>query len=165
MCSDIEIWPPPDDPSAFESLCLDLYKEIWGDSGAQKNGRSGQGQSGVDVFGKGRDGQPVGVQCKQKSGMLRTKLTAAELKEEVKKASDFRPPLRLFIVATTGPRDKAIQARARELEEGTTFKIQVWSWPDLWHEIYRLRKLVESDRSTGRSCSHSGKSKRLPLTT
>src|SRR5262245_35160424 len=45
----IEAWPPPGDDVAFESLCLDLWREIWGpDSGAQKNGRRGQPQAGVD---------------------------------------------------------------------------------------------------------------------
>jgi hypothetical protein len=37
---------------AFESLCLDLWKDIWQDSGAQNNGRRGQKQDGVDIFGR-----------------------------------------------------------------------------------------------------------------
>ncbi len=48
MSADSERLLPPNDPVAFESLCLDLFKEIWGDSGAQKNGRSGQAQAGVE---------------------------------------------------------------------------------------------------------------------
>ena len=71
MSADIEAWPPPSDPVAFESLCLDLWKELWADPGAQKNGRSGQSQRGVDVFGC-FDGKHVGVQCKQKDGLLLT---------------------------------------------------------------------------------------------
>ena len=134
--SDTEAWPPPNDPAAFESLCLDLWKEIWGpESGAQKNGRSGQPQAGVDVFG--RFGEKwIGVQCKQKSGLLHSKLTVAELEEEVEKAKTFLPSLSLFLVATSGPRDEAVQKRARLLTEGG-FAVEVWSWPDIWHEIYR----------------------------
>ncbi len=136
MSYDIEVWPPPDDPTAFESLCLDLWKEIWGpQSGAQKNGRSGQPQAGVDVFGRvGEDW--IGVQCKQKSGLLRSKLRVAELEEEVEKARTFRPSLRRFLVATTGPRDEAVQQRAREITEAG-FAVEIWSWSDLWAEIYR----------------------------
>jgi hypothetical protein len=48
---DIERWEPPNDPTAFESLCLDLGKDIWQDPGAQKNGRRGRRQDGVDIFG------------------------------------------------------------------------------------------------------------------
>jgi hypothetical protein len=51
MSSDIERWEPPNDATAFESLCLDLWKDIWQNSGAQKNGRRGQKQDGVDIFG------------------------------------------------------------------------------------------------------------------
>lgn len=43
MSADSEVLFPPNQPADFESLCLDLWTEIWGpDSGAQKNGRSGQ---------------------------------------------------------------------------------------------------------------------------
>jgi len=49
MSADIERWDPPNDPTAFESLCLELWRDIWQDH-AQKNGRSGQPQAGVDVF-------------------------------------------------------------------------------------------------------------------
>ena len=74
VSSDIESWPPPDDANAFESLCLDLRKEIWKDTGAQKNGRTGQPQAGVDVFGTCEEKQ-IGIQCKQKDGLLRSTLT------------------------------------------------------------------------------------------
>ena len=147
MSSDIEFWPPPDDPAAFESLCLDLWSEVWGpDSGAQKNGRSGQLQAGVDVFG--RNGSAwIGVQCKQKSGLLRSGLTVAELEQEVERALKFTPPLGLFIVATTGPRDAAVQRRAREItldnETQGRFPVEVWSWSEIWHEIYRRPGLLE----------------------
>ena len=69
MSADSEWWPPPNEPAAFESLCLDLWREIWNDPGAQKNGRSGQAQAGVDVFGV-HSGRQMGVQCKQKDGLL-----------------------------------------------------------------------------------------------
>ncbi len=135
MSSDIEKWPPPNDPVAFESLCLDLWQEIWGPKcGAQKNGRSGQPQAGVDVFG--RDGEQwVGVQCKQKDDLVRSKLTVAELAVEVEKARRFNPSLSLFIVATTGPRDKAVQERARQIT-ASGFPVEVWSWDDIWRELY-----------------------------
>lgn len=136
MSADIEAWPPPDEANAFESLCLDFWREIWGPaSSAQKNGRSGQPQDGVDIFGREGGTSWVGVQCKQKSGLLRTKLTTEELEEEVAKARGFREKLSKFIVATTGPRDALVQARARAITDGG-FVVEVWSWQDLWHEMY-----------------------------
>lgn len=146
MSADIEAWPPPNDPDAFESMCLDLWKEIWKDPGAQKNGRSGQPQAGVDVFGK-HDGQWVGVQCKQKDGLLRKKVTPKELEDEVKAARNFKPPLAAFILATTGARDEKVQERARELSDEHKskglFKVEVWSWSDIWHELYQREELLK----------------------
>src|SRR5580704_16960462 len=106
MSADIERGDPPNDPTAFESLCLDLWSDIWQDH-AQKNGRSGQPQAGVDVYGQ-HQGKWIGVQCKQKDGLLRHKLTFRELDEEVAAARKFEPALCGFILATTRPRDAAL---------------------------------------------------------
>ncbi len=146
MSADVEQWPPPNDPTAFESLCLDLWKNLWQDPGAQKNGRSGQPQAGVDVFGR-HQGRQVGVQCKQKDGLLRTKLGVTELEEEVAAARHFQPPLAGFILATTGARDAKLQQRARELTEHHKlqglFTVEVWSWEDIWSELYQREQLLK----------------------
>ena len=146
MNSDTECLLPPNEPAAFESLCLDLWKEIWHDPGAQKNGRSGQAQAGVDVFGR-HDGDWVGVQCKQKDGLLRTKVTVAELEAEVQNALEFQPKLAKFILATSGPRDAKVQERARQITEdhqsAGLFTVEVWSWQDIWHELCQREELLQ----------------------
>ena len=146
MSADSEPLPPPNEAVEFESLCLDLFKELWQDPNAQKSGRSGQPQAGVDVFGQ-KAGKRVGVQCKQKGNLLRRKITAAQLETEVKKARHFRPKLSEFILATTGPADEKVQQRARELtdahQEKGLFKVSVWSWREIWHEIYARPHLLE----------------------
>ncbi len=140
-----ETWPPPDDPVTFESLCLDLWQEIWGDPGADKNGRSGQAQAGVDVFGKYK-GQQMGVQCKQKNGLLRTQVTVKELEKEVEQALGFEPPLHSFILATTGPADAKVQKKARQISadhaEKGLFEVGVWSWEKIWKEISGRKALL-----------------------
>lgn len=137
--------PPPDDPAAFESLCLDLFREIWNDPGAQKYGRSGQMQAGVDIFGKAA-GRRIGVQCKQKDGRLRTQLTVRELEKEVENALGFRPALQTLILATTGPRDAKAQAQARRIskehEARGLFQVEVWSWAEIWNEIQGRAELL-----------------------
>src|ERR1041385_4853805 len=145
MSANSESFPPPNNPDDFESLCLDLWKEIWRDPGANRNGRSGQPQAGVDVYGR-QDGQWMGVQCKQKDGLLRRKVTRMELETEVKAAEEFKPPLTSFILATTGPADVRVQQRARELTDEHRakglFTIEVWSWEKIWHEIYGREELL-----------------------
>src|ERR1035441_4722315 len=145
MSSDIERWEPPNDATAFESLCQDLWKDIWQDPGALKNGRRGQKQDGVDIFGHEK-GALVGIQCKQKDGRLWAKVTEAELEAEVAAARRFKPKLARFILATTAPRDAAIQRRANQLTEQhrrqKLFSVEVWAWEDIWHELYRRFDLL-----------------------
>ena len=145
MSSDIERWEPPNDATAFESLCLDLWKEIWQDSGAQKNSRRGQKQDGVDIFGRGK-GELVGVRCKQKDGRLWAKVNEAELEAEVAAARRFQPKLARFILATTAPRDAALQRKANRLTEQhrqqRLFSVEVWAWEDIWHDLYRRYDLL-----------------------
>jgi hypothetical protein len=140
-----ERWPAPTDPIAFESLCADLWGSIWGHA-AHKNGRSGQPQAGVDVYGRlGNDW--IGIQCKSRDELLRSKLTPAELAEEVEAARHFMPPLTRFIVATTGPTDATIQQAARRLtdvhaQQGL-FEVEIWSWSEIWAEISRRPGLLQ----------------------
>jgi tetratricopeptide (TPR) repeat protein len=146
MSSDIERWEPPNDSTAFESLCLDLWKDIWQDSDAQKNSRRGQRQDGVDIFGH-ENGSVVGVQCKQKDGRLWAKVTPNELAAEVQAARRFEPKLARFILATTAVRDTAVQRRANKLTEqhkkAGLFTVVAWAWEDIWHELYRRKKLFD----------------------
>jgi len=116
---------------------------MWGDPNAQLFGRSGQEQHGIDLFGQPA-GRRVGLQCKQKSALDFKKLTAAVLTAEVKKAKGFPAPgLDSFILATTARRDKNIQLKALELAKECGFEVTVWSWDDIWHELYQRDALLD----------------------
>jgi hypothetical protein len=134
--------PPPDQPEEFERLCRDLWADIWGDVGAQRNGRSGQKQAGVDFYGQ-RDGLWKGVQCKKKSGALRTRVTVRELEREVAAARKFNPALTSFVLATTGPRDVGVQQRARELCATAGFTVEVLGWEEICAELDLRHALLE----------------------
>ncbi len=126
--------PPPSHWQDFEHLCCDLYRRLWGDPGTQRNGRTGQAQHGVDVFGRpGGGGSFAGVQCKLKNELVAGTLTAETLEEEAGKAKEkFRPRLASFLVATTGPRDAAAQEAARLLTAADpAFPVAVVSWEEI----------------------------------
>lgn len=146
MSSETETLLPPNKPEAFESLCLDLWKVIWNDPGAQKNGRKGQSQAGVDVFGQ-EMGRWAGVQCKQKDGLLWRHLTPKELEDEAASAQSFQPPLTSFVVATSGPASVEVQEEARLItvhnQARGIFTVEVWSWEKIWHELYGRRELLK----------------------
>src|ERR1035441_8866807 len=113
MSEHSEQLPPPNNHEVFESLCLDLFRAIWEDPGAQKNAGAGQPQGGVDIFGR-QAGRWIGVQCKVNPGP-RTESTVKMLEEEVERAKSFQPALSTFIFATTARREARLQERARQL--------------------------------------------------
>lgn len=130
--------PIPKNWQDFESICHQLWKEIWNDPNSEKNGRQGQAQNGIDVFGT-----PIyskvfhGVQCKDKDSTLGSILKPTELKSECSKAKNFKPLIGSFTLATTSARDANLQKIARELSHNKTypFSVQVWSWDDIQAEI------------------------------
>ena len=128
-------FPPPRSWEEFEILCADLFRHVWKDPGTQRNGRTGQPQHGVDVFGR-PDGGPhySGVQARNKV-YLPSAVTVAELREEVEKAKGFVPALKSFVLATTAPNDATIQEEARRLTEANEadglFSIEVWGWDEI----------------------------------
>ena len=103
-----------------------------------KNGRVGQPQCGVDVFGiDGHSGKSFGVQCKQMGerdennhpypgGALSLKI----VKDEAEKATKFQPQLQVWIIATTAKREliatafrRAAFATPLHLESPAEFEI------------------------------------------
>ena len=127
--------PKPKDWQSFERSMTVLMACVLDDPNTTCNGRSGQPQNGVDVYGyRKRDvTQLVGVQCKKK---LHVQVTEKELRDEVGKARNFKPNLKEFILATTAPRDQAIQTVARAITDELSktawpVTVVVWGWDDI----------------------------------
>ncbi len=89
---------PPAQWQDFEDLCLKLWRPRLID--AKKNGRSGQPQAGVDIFGRDPKTEAwVGIQCKQKGRWPPKVLRIRQIKKEIRKAAKFKPPLSHFIMS------------------------------------------------------------------
>lgn len=138
--------PPVADWQTFENLCRDIWAYEWEDINTQKNGRTGQPQNGVDVYGY-HNKQLYAVQCKGKDNTYNTNpVTLTELQQEVEKAHKFTPPISDFVLATTAPNDSSIQKYARKLSETSSFRVSVVGWdyiigllnkhPDLIQKYY-----------------------------
>src|SRR6056297_2691242 len=93
----------PENWQDFESLCKKLWGEIWEiPDKIKKNGRLGQEQAGVDVYGKPKGEHDYwGIQVKGKDGYTHAKLTESEILIEIEKTKKFKPKLRVYIIATT----------------------------------------------------------------
>jgi len=135
--------PPPANWQDFEALCRDLWARLWEDTNAQKNGRNGQEQAGVDVFSSKQPQR--GVQCKQKDAITGATLTRAQVLAEVEKAKNFKPVLTELVLATTGPRQARIQELVRDLNQQgwAPFTVLVWSWEDIASELLKHDDLLE----------------------
>lgn len=127
----------PENWQDFETLCKKLWGEIWSIAmKIKKNGRNGQPQVGVDVYGvpKGETNY-WGIQCKGKDDYTDARLTKTEIDREIKKAKSFLPKLDVFIFATTMNKDSDIEEyiRLKDLEsrQGGGFEILLFCWEDI----------------------------------
>lgn len=160
---------PPTSWTDFEDLCHHLFKAVWRDPLAQKVGRPGQTQHGVDIFGSPQGHYEVyhGVQCKFKNRSSGGSLTVDELHSELAKADEFTPPLQHWICATTSPNDAALQREARVLSNDRArrakFTVSVLFWEEIAillcqhkdvlkahypEHSYDLPAILESNRAT-----------------
>lgn len=132
--------PKPADEQAFERASVALWRGLLNDPSVQRNGRRGQRQNGVDLFGirNGDVDWQVGIQCKLKSEGHA--LSEDEVRAEVRKALTFKPPLKEYYVITTAPDDVAMEELAREITkelaaDGKTMRVFVWGWNTLEERI------------------------------
>ncbi|MBK1895266.1 hypothetical protein [Chryseobacterium paridis] len=137
----------PENWQDFESLCKKLWGELWEiPHEIKKNGRLGQPQAGIDVYGvpKGKINY-FGIQAKGKDDYTGAKLETNEIQNEIEKAKTFSPALDVFIIATTANKDiKAEQyVREKDIESRSNngFKILLFCWED-------ITDLIEENRET-----------------
>jgi hypothetical protein len=127
--------PPPKDWNEFQDITLSALKLRWRSANLQQNGRQGQSQAGVDIYGPDDLGRLAGVQCKQTTDELSLKTVL----DEVKKAEDFKPVVEAFFMATTGKRDAKIQTDVRLLSENRLkvgkFPVGVLFWEDIVQDL------------------------------
>lgn len=122
--------PVPKNWQDFETLVRDAQAERWQSPTLQKNGRPGQKQDGVDIYGPDGDGKPVGIQCKRYKSLKLNVIT-----QEVKNAEAFSAPLTTLFIATTTDHDAKLQAEVRSIsksrEKGGKFGVAILFWEDI----------------------------------
>lgn len=137
---------PPDSWNEFEELCFQLFKREWNDFKIRRNGKQGQGQNGVDIYGN-CDNKFTGLQCKGKQVYPQIELKRKEILDEVKLAIKFKPPLNDYIILTTAPRNAKIQEFIRlESLKNTKkrlFSIDVFFWEDIKERLITYIDLVK----------------------
>lgn len=129
--------PPPKNWDEFECICQSALKIKWGSPNLQRNGRQGQSQAGVDIYGEDDLGRFVGVQSKNVAAELKIDI----VKEEISKAEHFEPPLSGFYIATTLPNDALLQREIRLLSiervKNNSFPVGIFFWEDIIQELIK----------------------------
>lgn len=125
--------PKPANWQDFETLTRDALGQLWESPTLQKNGRGGQAQQGVDIYGPDYLGRPVGIQCKRYS----TRLTLDDVKSEIDAANKFKGLLTTLYLATTTDNDSVLQQSIRSLSESRAKKGQFAIGILFWEDIVR----------------------------
>lgn len=134
-------WPKPRSEDEFEDIVVDFVRVRWKDPNAQRHGRRGQKQRGVDIVGRPPrlKGKTVAGQCKNTDV-----LTLGDVVEEVEKAKRFPGGLAEFYVITSGDRDAKLQVAVRKhfKVKPAPFDVEVVFWSDVVADLAEHPDLV-----------------------
>lgn len=105
--------PKPKNWQDFETIVCDAMSQRWKSPDLQKNGRPGQKQAGIDIYGADEIGRRVGVQCKRTKDLLKDNTITTEISN----AETFKGHLSALYIATTADYDSELQKRIRLLSD------------------------------------------------
>ncbi len=127
--------PPPSSWEEFENICLAATKIRWRSPDFSKNGRPGQQQDGVDIYGYSRDHDLLAIQCKNTT----KKVYKSIIEEEIRKAEIFDINLRTLYIATTAGNDAVLQREVRAMHKDRIdqkkFGVHILFWHDIIQDL------------------------------
>lgn len=134
--------PLPKHWQEFEKITRDALALKWGSPNLALNGRPGQEQQGVDIYGPDYLGRMTGIQCKRYAG----RLMLTDVTDEVENAEKFSGPLTTLFMATTADADSKLQADVRKLSEQRSvsgkFGVGLLFWEDIVTGLARDHKVL-----------------------
>jgi hypothetical protein len=134
--------PLPKHWQEFEQMTRDAMALKWESPNLALNGRPGQQQHGVDIYGPDYLGRMTGIQCKRYEGPLRSKVVT----DEIANAEKFSGPLATLYLATTADPDATLQAEVRVLSETRStnhhFAVGLLFWEDIVTGLSRDHKIL-----------------------
>lgn len=134
--------PIPKSWDELEDICADLLKRLWHDPYVVRNGRDGQRQHGVDIYGKPVHLQGCGsgiaaAQCKRVE-----ELTEGDIRNEIEQATEFVPKLEEFLILTTLKRDASLQKYVRT-QDWPINRVEILFWEDLSLKLSEFDELLQ----------------------
>jgi len=136
--------PRPSNWQDFERLVRDAMMQKWKGSHLTKNGRPGQKQSGVDIFGADDLERLVAIQCKLTAKILSLK----KVEKEIEQAEKFDESLTTLYIATTADHDAILQEKIRRISAGRValgrFSVGLLYWDEIVAALVLNRKVFSS---------------------
>lgn len=127
--------PTPKSWDEFEDITLSALQIRWSNSELFRNGRQGQRQDGVDIYGDNSSGNFVGVQCKNTTKGITEKIVM----DEINNAESFTPSISELVVATTAGRDarlqKKVRAVSKDRQSNNLFSVSLLFWDDICSDL------------------------------
>lgn len=125
----------------FERLTCEICKLLWNDPSAQRHGRAGQAQGGIDISGRDRinGDKRVVVQCKKRIWKTQPSketpqntLTIEDIDNEIEEFIISKKKTDRYIIAFTGLRDTKIQNHIDSINDSKIypFDVNVWFWDE-----------------------------------
>lgn len=120
---------PPPDENTLEDFAVQLLPRVFGSAmPAQRYGRSGQNQRGIDVILEDEKGFRIAAQCKAYN---KTELKPAKLDSDLSAAHGITPRLDRLVVITSAPRDTALTDWAANALLHGKRAVAIWCWDDV----------------------------------
>ena len=128
----IQILPTEDD-SVFEQIVCDIFNSIEKTSSFDLFGRSGQKQSGIDIYSLEKK---IAIQCKHKlidrtDLLIRKELIKDlnfELNQFIKYNNKKGKPYKKFVFATTFKNDTILIEECNILSKKHNIEVEYWHW-------------------------------------
>ncbi len=121
---------PPGTDNELEGIILDAAKLQWPAIEFSPNSVNGQAQNGVDIYGMTPEGRWIGIECKNSIRELRQDV----IRDAVRAADTFRPPLERLYIATTAPdgsADEFIRKLTQDRLQAGKFPVFIWRWKQM----------------------------------
>lgn len=127
--------PTPKSWDEFEDITMDAAKVRWNSTNFFRNGRPGQKQNGIDIWGDDDENRHIGVQCKNSVAGI----SIETVMNEIENSEAFEPPLNLLYIATTAKRDAELQKSVRKVSNQRSsagkFCVYILFWDDICNDI------------------------------
>ena len=123
-----------------------FVRAVWKDPATERHGQQGQPQAGW-TFTDARTGRTTRVFSvkRRKSGLPRSSRPRKSTKRSRRRKS-WQPGLKHFIIATTAPNEKTVQAHVRAITEAhkkkKMFSVSVASWNEITRRLAGYPELL-----------------------